>query len=101
MTQNQESQMDVLSVLVSADRSDLGKVFGVGLYPTDNDTVEQVKAKCQVQLSRLELQVANVKAILAISDANLKSEMRKAKAYRYIQSLTEDDKAALKELIGQ
>jgi len=53
MTQNQESQMDVLSVLVSADRSDLGKVFGVGLYPTDNDTVEQVKAKCQVQLSRL------------------------------------------------
>lgn len=101
MTQNQESQMDVLSVLVSADRSDLGKVFGVGLYPTDNDTVEQVKAKCQVQLSRLELQVANVKAILAIPDANLKSEMRKAKAYRYIQSLTEDDKAALKELIGQ
>ena len=101
MTQNQESQMDVLSVLVSADRSDLGKVFGVGLYPTDNDTVEQVKAKCQVQLSRLELQVANVKAILAISGANLKSEMRKAKAYRYIQSLTEDDKAALKELMGQ
>lgn len=101
MTQNQESQMDVLSVLVSADRSDLGKVFGVGLYPTDNDTVEQVKAKCQVQLSRLELQVANVKAILAISDANLKSEMRKAKACRYIQSLTEDDKAALKELMGQ
>lgn len=101
MTQNQESQVDVLSVLVSNDRSDLGKVFGVGLYPTDNDTVEQVKAKCQVQLSRLELQVANVKAILAISDANLKSEMRKAKAYRYIQSLTEDDKAALKELMGQ
>lgn len=101
MTQNQESQMDVLSVLVSADRSDLGKVFGVGLYPTDNDTVEQVKAKCQVQLSRLELQVANVKAILAISDANLKSEMRKAKAYRYIQNLEPDDREALKELIGQ
>lgn len=102
MQENQElQQVNVLSVLVSADRSDLGKVFGVGLYPTDNDTVEQVKAKCQVQLSRLELQVANVKAILAIPDANLKSEMRKAKAYRYIQSLNEDDKAALKELIGQ
>ncbi|MCF2604932.1 hypothetical protein I6E53_00055 [Phocaeicola vulgatus] len=101
MTQNQESQVDVLSVLVSNDRSELSKVFGVGLYPTDNDTVEQVKAKCQVQLSRLELQVAYVKAVLAIPDANLKSEMRKAKAYRYIQSLTEDDKAALKELIGQ
>ena len=101
MTQNQESQVDVLSVLVSNDRSELSKVFGVGLYPTDNDTVEQVKAKCQVQFSRLELQVAYVKAVLAIPDANLKSEMRKAKAYRYIQSLTEDDKAALKELIGQ
>lgn len=54
MTQNQESQVDVLSVLVSNDRSELSKVFGVGLYPTDNDTVEQVKAKCQVQLSRLD-----------------------------------------------
>lgn len=53
MTQNQESQVDVLSVLVSNDRSELSKVFGVGLYPTDNDTVEQVKAKCQVQLQDL------------------------------------------------
>ena len=51
--------------------------------------------------SRLELQVANVKAILAIPDANLKSEMRKAKAIRYIESLEEDDREALKELIGQ
>lgn len=47
MTQNQESQVNVLSVLVSTDRKELGKAFGVGLYITDSDTVEQVKAKCK------------------------------------------------------
>lgn len=98
MTQNQESQVNVLSVLVSTDRKELGKAFGVGLYITDSDTVEQVNAKCK---ARYELYIANLKAVLEIPDDNLKSEMRRAKAYRYIQSLTEDDKAALKELIGQ
>ena len=42
MTQNQESQMNVLSVLVSADRKELSKTFGAGLYITDSDAVEQV-----------------------------------------------------------
>ena len=97
MTQNQESQVNVLSVLVSTDRKELGK----GLYITDSDTVEQVKAKCKGYIARYELYIANLKAVLEIPDDNLKSEMRRAKAYRYIQSLTEDDKAALKELIGQ
>ena len=101
MIQNQESQMDVLSVLVSADRKDLSKAFGVGLYITDSDTVEQVKAKCKGYIARYELYIANLKAVLAIPSDDLESKMRKAKAYRYIQSLTEDDKAALKELIGQ
>mgnify|MGYP001348646910 CR=1 FL=1 len=104
MTQNQESQVNVLSVLVSADRKDLSrlsKAFGVGLYITDSDTVEQVKAKCGRYIARYKEYIANLNAILEIPDANLKSEMRKAKAYRYIQSLTEDDKEALKELIGQ
>ena len=99
MTQNQESQVNVLSVLVSADRKDLSKAFGV--YITDSDTVEQVKAKCGRYIARYKEYIANLNAILEIPDANLKSEMRKAKAYRYIQSLTEDDKEALKELIGQ
>ena len=45
--------------------------------------------------------IANLNAVLEIPDANLKSEMRKAKAYRYINSLDEGDKEALKELIGQ
>lgn len=101
MTQNQESQVNVLSVLVSTDRKELGKAFGVGLYITDSDTVEQVKAKCKGYIARYELYIANLKAVLEISDDNLKSEMRKAKAYRYIQSLNEDDKRALQELIGQ
>lgn len=101
MAQNQESQVDVLSVLVSADRKDLSKAFGVGLYITDSDTVEQVKAKCGRYIARYKEYIANLNVILEIPDANLKSEMRKAKAYRYIQSLTEDDKEALKELIGQ
>ena len=97
MTQNQESQVNVLSVLVSADRKDLSKAFGVGLYITDSDTVEQVKAKCGRYIARYKEYIANLNAILEIPDANLKSEMRKAKAYRYIQSLTEDDKEALKD----
>ena len=101
MTQNQESQVNVLSVLGSADRQDLSKAFGGGLYITDSDTVEQVKAKCGRYIARYKEYIANLNAILEIPDANLKSEMRKAKAYRYIQSLTEDDKEALKELIGQ
>ena len=52
MTQNQESQVNVLSVLVSNDRKELGKLFGVGLYITDSDTVEQVKAKCGRYIAR-------------------------------------------------
>ncbi len=101
MTQNQESQVNVLSVLVSNDRKELGKLFGVGLYITDSDTVEQVKAKCGRYIARYKEYIANLNAVLEISDDNLKSEMRRAKAYRYIQSLNEDDKRALQELIGQ
>lgn len=101
MTQSQESQVNVLSVLVSANRKELGKLFGVGLYITDSDTVEQVKAKCGRYIARYREYIANLNAVLEISDDNLKSEMRKAKAYRYIQSLNEDDKRALQELIGQ
>ena len=101
MTQNQESQMNVLSVLVSADRKELSKTFCAGLYITDSDTVEQVRAKCGRYIARYKEYIANLNAVLEIPDANLKSEMRKAKAYRYINSLDEGDKEALKELIGQ
>ena len=91
MLQNLESQqVNVLSVLVSADRKELGKLFGVGLYITDSDTVEQVKAKCGRYIARYKEYIANLNA-----------EMRKAKAYRYIQNLEPDDREALKELIGQ
>jgi hypothetical protein len=102
MQENQElQQVNVLSVLVSADRKELGKLFGVGLYITDSDTVEQVKAKCGRYIARYKEYIANLNAVLEVPDANLKSEMRKAKAYRYIQNLEEDDREALKELIGQ
>lgn len=102
MLQNLESQqVNVLSVLVSADRKEQGKLFGVGLYITDSDTVEQVKAKCGRYIARYKEYIANLNAVLEIPDANLKSEMRKAKAYRYIQNLEPDDREALKELIGQ
>ena len=74
MTQNQESQVNVLSVLVSADRKDLSKAFGVGLYITDSDTVEQVKAKCGRYIARYKEYIANLNAILEIPDANLKCE---------------------------
>ena len=92
MTQNQESQMNVLSVLVSADRKELSKTFGAGLYITDSDTVEQVRAKCGRYIARYKEYIANLNAVLEIPDA---------KAYRYINSLDEGDKEALKELIGQ
>ena len=101
MQENQNSQMNVLSVLVSNDRSELTKTFGVGLYVEDSDTVEQVKAKCGRYIARYKEFIANLNAVVEIPDANLKSEMRKAKAYRYIKNLEEDDREALKELIGQ
>ena len=57
--------------------------------------------KCGRYIARYKEYIANLNAVLEVPDANLKSEMRKAKAYRYIQNLEEDDREALKELIGQ
>ena len=99
MLQDQESQMSVLSVLVSADRKELSKAFGVGMYITDSDTVEQVKNKCNCYIERYKKYINNLNAVLDIPDVDLKSEMHKAKAFRYFNSLNEDDKKALRGLI--
>lgn len=100
MLDNEGSQMDVLSVLVSANRKDLGKAFGVGLYITDSDTAEQVKDKCRRYIDRYNKYITNLNKVLEIPEDELKSEMQKAKACRFIKSLTDEDKAALKELFS-
>ena len=41
---------NVLEALVSNNRSELGKTFGVGMFVSETDTPEQVKAKCKLSL---------------------------------------------------
>lgn len=45
---------NVLEALVSNNRSELGKTFGVGMFVSETDTPEQVKAKCKSFVARFE-----------------------------------------------
>ena len=92
------ASLNVLDVLVSNDRSELSKAFGVGLYISEEDDVEQVIAKCNTYIARYEGYITNLKNIIASKEI-LASEMRKAKAKRYIKSLSLEEKAELKSLL--
>ena len=46
--------LNVLDVLVSNDRSELSKTFGVGLYISEEDNVDQVITKCETFITRYE-----------------------------------------------
>lgn len=90
--------LDVLDVLVSNDRSELSKAFGVGLYISEEDDVEQVIAKCETYITRYKGYIDNLNFVIN-SKETLASEMRKAKAKRYIKSLSLEEKAELKSLL--
>lgn len=90
--------LDVLDVLVSNDRSELSKAFGVGLYISEEDDVEQVIAKCETYITRYKGYIDNLNFVIN-SKETLASEMRKAKAKRYIKSLSIEEKAELKSLL--
>lgn len=51
--------LNVLDVLVSNDRSELSKTFGVGLYISEEDNVDQVITKCETFITRYENYIDN------------------------------------------
>lgn len=58
------NSINVLEALVSNNRSELGKTFGVGMFVSETDTPEQVKAKCKSFVARFETYIANLNVIL-------------------------------------
>lgn len=90
---------NVLNALVSNNRSELGKTFGVGLVVSEGETPEQVIAKCRTYIARYETYIANLNVVIN-SGEELASEMRKAKASNLISSLSEAEREALKGLLG-
>ena len=90
--------LNVLDVLVSNDRSELSKTFGVGLYISEEDNVDQVITKCETFITRYENYIDNLNFIIN-SRETLASEMRKANAKRYISSLSQAEKEELKSLL--
>lgn len=89
---------NVLEALVSNDRSELSKTFGVGMFVSETDTPEQVKAKCKTYIARYETLIANLNVIIDSGD-KLNSEMRKARAKRLISSLEPSEREALKAML--
>ena len=82
---------NVLEALVSNNRSELGKTFGVGMFVSETDTPEQVKAKCKSFVARFETYIANLNVIINSGD-ELASEMRKARVKRLYSALDENEK---------
>lgn len=92
------ASLNVLDVLVSNDRSELSKAFGVGLYISEEDDVEQVISKCKTYITRYEGYINSLNFVIS-SKETLASEMRKAKVKRYIKSLSQQEKDDLKSLL--
>ena len=95
---NEVSSNDALKALVSNNRSELGKTFGVGFLVSDDLTPEEVISKCNSCIKRYENYINNFKAIIDSGD-KLASEMKKAKAMRIISSLDENERGLIKELL--
>ncbi|MEO5437332.1 hypothetical protein ABJB60_02045 [Bacteroides ovatus] len=88
----------MLEALVSNDRSELSKTFGVGMFVSETDTPEQVRAKCKSFVARFETYIANLNVIIDSGD-KLVSEMKKAKVKRLFSSLDESEREAVKMLL--
>ena len=91
--------LNVLDVLVSNDRSELSKTFGVGLYISEEDNVDQVITKCETFITRYENYIDNLNFIIN-SRETLASEMRKARVKRLYSALDENEKEDIKALLN-
>lgn len=91
---------DVLEALVSNNRSELSKTFGVGMFISETDTPEQVIAKCKNYAARFETYIANLNVIINSGD-KLVFEMKKAKFRRIFSSLDEGEKEVVKEIYDE
>ena len=89
---------NVLEALVSNNRSELGKTFGVGMFVSETDTPEEVITKCESYIERFETYIANLNVIINSGD-ELASEMRKARVKRLYSALDESEKEAIKMLL--
>lgn len=89
---------NVINTLVSNNRSERGKTFGIGLVVSEGETPEQVIAKCRAYIARYETYIANLNVVIN-SGEELASEMRKAKASNFISSLSEAERESLKGLL--
>ncbi len=92
------SSLNAVNVLVSYDRSELGKAFGVGFYISPDDDINQVIAKCETCIARYEGYIGQLSTIINSRNI-LESEMRKARAMRYIKSLSPEEREAVKSLL--
>ncbi len=86
---------NVLEALVFNNRSELSKTFGVGLFVSEADTLEQVIEKCETYVVRYKTYVTNLEIIINSDDA-LVSEMKKAKVRHLFSSLDENEKRLLR-----
>ena len=89
---------NVLEALVSNNRSKLSKTFGVGMFVSETDTPEQVKAKCKSFVARFETYINHLKIVINSGD-KLNSEMKKARVKRLYSALDESEKEAIKMLL--
>ena len=74
-------------------------LFGVGMFVSETDTPEQVKAKCKSFVARFETYIANLNVIINSGD-ELASEMRKARVKRLYSALDENEKEDIKALLN-
>ena len=92
------NSINVLEALVSNNRSELGKTFGVGMFVSETDTPEQVKAKCKSFVAIFETYINHLKIVINSGD-KLNSEMKKARVKRLYSALDESEKEAIKMLL--
>lgn len=88
----------VINVLVSNNRSELAKMFGVGLYISDGDTPEKVIGKCNSFIERYNNYIHNLEEVVK-SGAALASEMKKAKVASLFNNLSVSERSELKALL--
>ena len=89
----------VINVLVSNNRSELAKMFGVGLYISDGDTPNKVIEKCNSFIERYNNYIHNLEEVTKSGEA-LASEMKKAKVASLFNTLSVSERAELKTLLN-
>lgn len=88
----------VINVLVSNNRSELSKMFGIGLYISDGDTPEKVIEKCNSYIDRYNRYIHNLEEVVNSGTA-LASEMKKAKVASLYNTLSDSEREELKALL--